>query len=272
MIDDDIVGIFERSVDVRKTAERLGQLTGRRFIVEEVEKNDGDGFTAAAYSDPEDPGDEADSPAERRARLRRELAAADERERRRNGAPKGKVLTVDDLTGIADTVCKRADAITVGKLAAAEVKAGVSLFTSYERSAMLTAIAKAQDRGGGSDDQKTSRFLQDPANLLYRQWALLRADATELAKRNNLLDDVAKTRAAGDGAGGSRALGGRVAFAVGAGSAGVKPTEADRLREQVIRDQKVARPWLTAAELEAYADSMVATVRSRPKAGTQDRI
>jgi hypothetical protein len=74
MIDDDIVGIFERSVDVRKTAERLGQLTGRRFIVEEVEKNDGDGFTAAAYSDLEDPEEEreVETTAERRARAGRD--------------------------------------------------------------------------------------------------------------------------------------------------------------------------------------------------------
>ena len=93
-------------------------------------------------SDQDDEENEAETPAERRARLRRELAEADGRERRRNAVPKQKAWSMDDLTAVADTICKSADPKTVvTKLAAAEVNAGASLFTSYERSVMLTAVA-----------------------------------------------------------------------------------------------------------------------------------
>jgi hypothetical protein len=158
-------------------------------------------------------------------------------------------MTFDDLTGIAETICKRADAVTVTKLAATEAERGASLFSSFERSAMLTAIAKANDRGGGSDDRVFSKLLQDPGNLLYRQWALLRADATELAKRNSLLDDVAKTRAAGDGAGGAAAIVGRTAFAAHPGAG---KTEADKLRDAEIERQMRSGRWQSVEEAARY--------------------
>jgi hypothetical protein len=279
---DDLIEIIRKSEHPHVAAERIFQLFGKRFVVEKVDGDDPRAFKPGP-GDPEpdeDEREETETAAERRTRARQDRKMIENvRESGELEATtrKASTMTMDDLTGIAETICKRADAVTIKKLAMAEIGRGASLFSSFERSAMLTAVAKANDRGGGSDDQKTSRFLQDPANLLYRQWALLQADVGALAKRDTLLDDVvAKTRAAGDGAGGAAAIGGqtggRTVFEVGAGSASNKPTEADALREQVIRDQTAARPWLTSAELQAYADSMVAAVRSRPKAGTQDRI
>jgi hypothetical protein len=188
-------------------------------------------------------------------------------------------MTFDDLTGIVAGVCKRADVVTVSKLATVEVEKGASLFSSFERSAMLTAIAKAADRAGGSNDQKFSRFLQDPGNLLYRRWAMIRADATELAKRSTLLDDVAKTRAAGDGDLGTRAIGGREAFAVGPGSQGARPNAASRMIEQIIREKRTAAPWMSEAELRAYAEAMnreleraARSKQERSRPGTLERI
>jgi hypothetical protein len=170
------------------------------------------------------------------------------------------------------------------KLATTEVDRGASLFSSFERSAMLTSLAKAADRGGGSDHQKASRFLQDPGNLLFRQWALLHADATELAKRDTLLDDVvAKTRAAGDGAGGARALGGqtggRTVLAVGTGSAGSKATEADKEREAAIEQQMRLGRWQTVEEAARYIDGLQAELdrmarrkQTIARPGTMERI
>jgi hypothetical protein len=229
----------------------------KRAIAKNSDEDRPEAFQPDAESEEEEA--EAETPAERRARLRRLLAEADSRERRRNGAtaPKRKVLTMDDLTGIADTICKRADAMTVAKLAAFETAQGGSRFSNFERASMIGAIAKASDQRGGSDDQRFSRFLQDPGNLLYRRWALLPPDLGELRKRDSLLDDeVTKTRAAGDDALGARAIGGREAFAAGTGSQGARPNAASRMIEQIIREKRTAAPWMSDGELRAYAEAM----------------
>jgi hypothetical protein len=214
--------------------------------------------------DPEpdrDDQDEAETPAERRARERRDRKLI--QNSRETGSlastKRDPIMTMDDLTGIAETICKRADAITVGKLAATEVERGASLFSSFERSAMLTAIAKAADRGGGSDNQKASRFLQDPANLLFRQWALLQPDVGALSKRDTLLDDVvAKTRAPGA----APALGGQRVYPRGTGAVLPvnKPTEADKEREAAIEQQMRLGRWQTVEEAARYIDGLQAEV------------
>jgi hypothetical protein len=272
--DDELAQIIAKSEHPHAAAERVFQLFGKRFI---VEKNT-DETTAGAYDEPGDhEGDEndedeaeAETQAERRARLRRELAEADGRERRRNAVPTRKAaLTMDDLTTVADTLCKRADAKTISKLAAAEVERGGSIFTNYERSVMLTAVAKAQDRGGGSDDRAFSKFLQDPGNLLFRQWALLPANVAELRKRDSLLDDaVAKTRAAGDGAGGARALGGDRVYprVTGAVLPVNRPTEADKEREAAIDQQMRLGRWQTVEEAARYVDGLQAELERMARA------
>jgi hypothetical protein len=271
--DDEFANIIAKADHPHAAAERIYQLFGKRYRVEKID-------------DDQEPveEDEPETPEEQKERRRRLIAEAERLQAERSatataaGSPPNphrtrKALTMDDLTEVADTICKSADPKTVAKPAEAEVNRGTSVFTSYERSAMLTAVVKVHDGGGECSDRVFSKFLQDPGNLLFRQWALLQPDVEALAKRNTRLDDVvAKTRAAGDGAGGAAAIGGREALAVGRGSQGARRTEADKLREQVIRDQRIARPWLTSAELEAYADRMVAAVRSRPKEGTRERI
>jgi hypothetical protein len=181
---------------------------------------------------------------------------------------------VDDLTAIAETICKSADPKTVvAKLAATEIDRGASLFTSYERSVMLTAVAKSQDRGGGSDDKVFSKFLQDPANLLYRRWALLHADRTELAKRDTLLDDtVAKVSAPGA----APAIAGPTAFAVRPGAG---KTEADKLREAEIERQMRSGRWQTVEEAARYVDGlqtelerMARAKQQRSRPGTLERV
>jgi len=136
---------------------------------------------------------------------------------------------------------------------------------------MLTAVAKAQDHGGGPDDRVSSKFLQDPANLLYRRWALLPPDLGELRKRDSLLDDeVTKTHATGDGALGARAIGGREAFAAGTGSQGARPNAASRMIEQIIREKRTAAPWMSDGELRAYAEAMSRELE-RAARGKQER-
>jgi hypothetical protein len=279
--DHELAEIIRKSDHPYVAAERIYQLFGKRFRVVKDETDFTDGAYDPLDSDDEDEESETEeTPAERRDRLRRLLAEADARERRRNGAPKRKAWTVDDLTAIAETICKSADPKTVvAKLAATEIDRGASLFTSYERSVMLTAVAKAQDRGGGPDDRVFSKFLQDPGNLLYRQWALLPADVAALRKRDSLLDAlVAKTRAAGDGVG-TRAAGGREAFAVGAGERGATRTEADALRDRIIANKRAGAPFMSEAALSRYADDMLAELeraargkQERARPGTLERV
>jgi hypothetical protein len=278
MTDKEIKQIFANSIDVQKTADRLYELTGRRFIVEEVEKNDRDSYTSGAYSDPEDDDEAEETPEQRRARCRRLLAEADERERRRNAASKRKAaLTMDDLTGVVAKVCATADTITVNKLAVAEVAEGASLFSSFERSAMLTAIAKVSDRGGGSDDQKASRFLQDPDNRLLLRWSLLHANPS-IAKRDTLFDDVvAKNRAPGA----APAIGGQRVYPrlTGAALPVNNPTEAEKLRYAEIKRQMQTGRWQSVEEAARYVDGLQAELdrmgrakQQRARPGTLERV
>jgi hypothetical protein len=257
----------------RDTEEARETVEAIRRAVEFFNKNDGE-YTPGAYADHEDADDDDDgeelSPRER-VRRERQMAEAARETGRLASTRKAKTMTMDDLTGVVSNICKRADGITVTKLATVEVEKGASLFSSYERSAMLTAIAKASDRGGGSDDRVFSRFLQDPGNLLFRQWALLPVDVAELRKRSTLFDDViAKARAAGDGDLGTRAIGGREAFAVGAGERGDRRTEADALRERIIADKRAGAPFMTDEQLARYADGMLAELERAPR-GKQER-
>jgi hypothetical protein len=270
----------------RDTEEARETVDAIKRAVEFFNKNDGD-YTPGAYADHEDAEDDdqgehddGDEEAEltprqrRAAEYRRQLEAL-----ARAGVPppgttttrKARTMTMDDLTGVVSNICKRADGITVTKLATFEVGQGGSRFSSFERASMIGAIAKAQDCGGGSDDQKFSRFLQDPGNMLLRQWAMLPADVAELSKRADLFDDViAKARAAGDGVMGTRAIGGREAFAVGAGERGAARTEADARREEIIANKRTAAPFMTEAQLGRYADDMLAELE-RVARGKQER-
>jgi hypothetical protein len=125
-------------------------------------------------------------------------------------------------------------------------------------------------------------FLQDPGNLLFRQWALLQPDVGALAKRDTLLDDVvAKTRAAGDGAGGAAALGGQRVYprVTGAVLPVNKPTEADKEREAAIEQQMRLGRWQTVEEAARYVDGLQAEVermarakQQRARPGTLERV
>jgi hypothetical protein len=266
------------------TAEARETVEAIKRAVEFFNKND-DQYTAGAYGEHEDADDEdretdeedeeENTLSERERQRRRDRALA------RAGVPppsatrKARTMTLDDLTNVVSTISKRADAVTVNKLATFEVGQGGSRFSSFERATMVGAIAKAKDRGAGSDDQKFSRFLQDPDNTLLRQWALLPADLAELGKRSTLFDDViGKARASGDGDLGTRALaghtGGRTVLAVGAGSAGAKPTESDALRDQIIREKRTAAPWMSDEQLGRYATGMLAELE-RAARGKQER-
>jgi hypothetical protein len=243
-------------------------------------KNDGE-YTPGAYADhadaEDDQGGEDDeeeaelTPRQRRAaEHRRELEAL-----ARAGVPppgttttrKARTMTMDDLTGIVSNICKRADGKTVAKLAAYEVGQGGSRFSSFERASMIGSVAKAAG-GTGSDDQKFSRFLQDPGNTLLRQWALLPADVGELAKRSTLFDDVIAKAAP---------LTGERALATQTQS----PGKVDPLRERIIRDKAVGSPFLSQEQLARYADEMMEHLnglargkqeRSRPGGGTLENV
>jgi hypothetical protein len=246
-------------------------------------------MSSAAYDPPGDENEENEDETEieteieptprERARRRRQLAERiAERGRLEATTKKASTMTMNDLTNIASSICKRADAITVKQLAAVEVEKGASLFTSFERSAMLTAVAKAADRGGGSDDQKTSRFLQDPANRLLLNWSLLHADTTALAKRDTLLDDTVD-KVSSPGA--APALGGQRVYprVTGAVLPVNKPTEADKLREAAIEQQVRLGRWQTVEEAARYVDGLQAELdrmarrkQTLARPGTMDRI
>lgn len=279
MTDEDIEQIFAKSVDPDKTAERLAALTGRHFIVEKVD----DGGETADDIDLET-ADAVERERQRdKERRRRALAAVAEAERVRTAAvtaagsppnPTKKELTMIDLTAAVREIVEKSDARTATKLAEAEIGRGASVLSSYERSAIVTAIAKAHDRGKAGDDQKAARFMA--ANNLFFKWAMLRADVAELAKRDTLLDDTF-TKTVSLGA--APALGDREALAVGRGSQGAKPTEADRLRERIIADKMTAAPWMTAEQLGTYATGMLAeldrlarTKQNQTRPGTLERV
>jgi hypothetical protein len=272
--DDELAQIIAKSDHPHAAAERVFQLFGKRFIVEKDDDRP-ESFDPDADEDDEDNEAKDETPTERRARLRRARRMAEASRETARLASTRKALTVDDLTAIADTLYKSADAKTISKLAATEVDRGASLFTSYERSVMVTAIAKAQDRGGGPDDRVFSKFLQSPENLLYRQWALLQPDVAEISKRDTLLDDVAKVSSPGA----APALGGRTAFAVGRGSAGSKATEADKEREAAIEQQMRLGRWRTVEEAARYIDGLEAELhrmaenkQRRARPGTLERV
>jgi hypothetical protein len=225
-----------------------------------------------AEADQGDQEEEAERVRAARARRRQRLIEAS-RESARLASTKRKALTMDDLTAVADTLCKSADAKTISKLAAAEVNAGASLFSSFERASMLGAIAKVHGQGGGSDAQILSRFLQNPDNRLLLKWSLLHADTTALAKRDTLLDDtVAKVSSPGA----APAIGGRTAFAVRPGAA---KTEADKQRDAEIERQMRSGRWQSVEEAARYVDGldrelerMARAKQERARPGTLDRV
>jgi hypothetical protein len=246
-----------------------------------IRKNSDEGGNPAAFRP---------AAAERRARLRRELAEADQddeeeaervraaRRRRQRlietaresarlaSTTRKAALTIDDLTDAVLSISKRVDPVTLNKLAAYEIAQGSSRFSNFERASMIGAIAKAAG-GAGSDDQRFARFLQAPENTQLRRWALLHPDKAELAKRATLLDDSV-TKVSSPGA--APAIGGREALAVGRGSQGSKPTEADKLREAAIEQQMRLGRWQTVEEAARYVDGLEAELQ-RMARGKQER-
>jgi hypothetical protein len=104
---------FELSDDgelICKHADRRGVIEAMKLaIAKNSDEDNPAAFRPEPGSDQEDEAED-ETPAQRRARLRRLLAEADARERRRNGAPKRKAWTVDDLTAIAETMENANDA------------------------------------------------------------------------------------------------------------------------------------------------------------------
>jgi hypothetical protein len=250
MTDEEIERIFANSVNVQKTADRLYQLTGRRFIVEEVGKNDGDGFTAGAYG----PGDgdeeedvesevESETPAERRARERRDRKLIE------NARESGRLAsTKRDLTMIDPDVL-------ISQLS----KAGLGF-------AMVKRFVEKTDGDELTEQQVTA--------LLMGTWG------AEFGKRFQAQDEegriaraaVMKARNAQWFAPtavetGERAL----ASAVHPGAG-----EKDPLRERIIADKRTAAPWMTEEALERYAAEMARELdragRAKAKPGTMERV
>jgi hypothetical protein len=254
MIDEEIEKIFARSVDVQKTADRLYQLTGRRFIVEEIGKNDPE-YTQGAYDDPDkgdaggdydelDDGETELSPREQ-TRRRRQLAE--------NAAERGRIEATKLLKGVtmidSDTLIEQ---VTKAGLGFAVVKRFAEKADSDELTeAQCTALLM-----GAWGREFGKRFqAQDEEGRIARAAVMRARDAAWLAP----------TVATGE-----RAL---------ATTTPARGEKADPLRERIIRDKAVGSPFLSQEQLAAYADAMVAELerlvrgkQERGRPGTLQRI
>jgi hypothetical protein len=233
-----------------------------------IAKNDPE-MTAAAYDGDED--DEHDehgeddedetelSPRERTRRGRKLIQNA--RESARQARTKRDLPMIDPDVVIAQ-VSKAGLGLAVVKRFA-ETGAGDEL-TEHQivKLAMGELGAAAFSKLYQSDDELGRMLRTATTKARNAQWA-----------------GAYKTRAAGDGNLGVRALGGREAFAVGRGSQGSKPTEADKVREAAIEQQMRLGRWKTVEDAARYVDGLQAELnrmarakqqRSRP--GTLDRV
>jgi hypothetical protein len=266
----------------RDTEEARNTVAAIRRAVElwNVKVANDSSYTEGAYGEDVDPDaaddDEDDEeidggePAarERARRLQRDPAAraaasVDER------TQKGHAMA--DLTGTVEALIYKGDRTPIAKIAAAEVARGISVFSSFERSAMIGALAKRQGDAKLSDAQKISRFLQYPDNRELLKWSLLRADVELISKRASLLDDTLGKR---DHVSLEPAMvGGREATAVN------RPRAADAARQRIIDEKRTAAPFMTDEQLERYADGMQAELdrmarakQERARPGTLERV
>jgi hypothetical protein len=254
MTDKEIEQIFANSVDVQKTADRLYQLTGRRFIVEEVDKNDGDGFTAGAYDDPDKGDDDREDleseedgiepSARERARRQRQLAE-NVRETGRQES------TAKLLKGVAmmnsETLIEKINAARLGF-------ACVKRFVEKADSDELTEQQVTDLLLGAWGAEFGKRFqAQDEEGQIARAAVMKARDASWLKPTTVLT--------------GERAL---------AAASQRRGEKADPLRDRIIRDKAVSSPFLSQEQLAAYADQMIEYLenmaRRKQRPGTLERV
>jgi hypothetical protein len=248
MTDDDIEQIFAKSVDVQKTAERLGWLLGRTFIVEKIDDDRPEAFRPEPGDrgpDDEDEDDEELSPRER-ARRRRQLAE--------NVAERGRLEATNKLL--------KAFSMDTDALIEKISKAGLGL-------AVVKRFVEKTDSDELTEGQVTA--------LLMGAWGV------EFGERFQAQDDegriaraaVMKARDAAWFKPTVLATGERALAAVTA----PRGERADPLRDRIIRDKAVGSPFLSQEQLERYADAMVEHLENmargkqeRARSGTLERV
>jgi hypothetical protein len=241
MIDKEIEQIFANSVDVQKTADRLYQLTGRRFIVEEVDKND-DTFTAGAYDPPPGDDDKEDdenetetelSPRER-ARRQRQLAENVRETGRLESTRKDLAMLDPDV--LISQVSKAGLGFTVVKHFLE--KTDSDELTESQVTALLMGAWGAEFGKKFQTNDEEGRIAR-AAVAKARDAAWFKPPAVET---------------------GERAL-----------AATTQPLGSKNpLRERIIRDKQFASPFMDQAALERYADGMLAELE-RVARGKQER-
>jgi hypothetical protein len=231
MTDKEIEQIFANSVDVQKTADRLYQLTGRRFVVEEVDKNDGDGFTAGAYDDPE----KGDDDREDLENEEDETELSPRERARRQGQLQGRIAE----TGFQESTKRNTmnpdlliEKINGASLGFAVVKRLLEKTDSDELTeSQVTALLMGtwgREFGKRFQAQDEDGRIARAAVMKARDAAWFKPTAVET---------------------GERAL---------ANATPARGEKADPLRERIVRDKAVASPFLSQEQLAACADAMVA--------------
>jgi len=183
-------------------------------------------------------------------------------------------VPMDLKKAYVEKVLKTLDAASITRLADEELEKGASCFSQSDRQKMWEAVLAPGSYPGPARDVLVAKGFKHPSGIRFLKWSLLpvadehAADAFE-ADHAALGKRVDKGGAIGPP--GPLAslqplqVGGIDAFRTGGSPRGGnsrtdQPTEADRLRDQIVRDQQVARPWMSTAQLEAYADNMTAAV------------